>query len=52
MLTLCPRVPSSDLIADSAIKNMTAKTVCLREAIMADMRFKLIMLKETGESRL
>ena len=47
MLKLCPRVPSSDLIADSAIKNMTAKMVCLREVSTADMRFMLIILEKT-----
>jgi hypothetical protein len=32
----------------SDIKNMMAKTVCLRETIMADMRFMLIMLANTN----
>ena len=47
-LKICPRVPSSDAVVVSDIKNMMAKTVCLRETIMADMRFMLIILAKTN----
>ena len=39
-----PRLPSSDSVVVSDIKNMMAKTVCFIETTMADMRFMLIML--------
>ncbi len=44
MLNICPRVPSSDAVVVSDIKNMMAKTVCFKATMMADMRFMLIIL--------
>jgi hypothetical protein len=43
MLMNFPRVPSSDSVVVSDIKNMIAKIVCFIETIIADMRFMLII---------
>jgi hypothetical protein len=43
MLTNFPRVPSSDSVVVSDIKNMMAKMVCFIETRIADMRFMLII---------
>ncbi len=39
-----PRVPSSDSVVVSDIKNIMAKMVCFIETSIADMRFMLIIV--------